>query len=144
MKLATYQCQSCNKDFAARPVDRARGWARFCSKSCKGIRQKQNGGTLPRKAKHVAANKTRAANRNAGMTEVQKLRARAAGAARAQGVDIRTWLEYRHTYGGNPQFDRRGNYEGFSARFSEEVEYDEFEDLYRDMNIDKVDDGGHL
>ena len=37
--VATYKCQSCKQDFTARTADRARGWARFCSKSCKATKQ---------------------------------------------------------------------------------------------------------
>lgn len=29
-----YQCEHCGREFPARACDRARGWARFCSKSC--------------------------------------------------------------------------------------------------------------
>ncbi|MEN3145732.1 hypothetical protein ABCW43_00295 [Neorhizobium sp. IRAMC:178] len=36
---ATYQCKECKKPFEARAADRARGWAKFCSKSCKAIKQ---------------------------------------------------------------------------------------------------------
>jgi len=36
---ATYQCKECGKPFEARTADRARGWARYCSKSCKAVRQ---------------------------------------------------------------------------------------------------------
>jgi hypothetical protein len=41
---ATYKCKCCGKPFEARKVDRARGWARFCSKSCKAIKQTQRTG----------------------------------------------------------------------------------------------------
>lgn len=40
----TYQCKSCGGPFRARVADRKRGWARFCSKSCKAIRQTQRTG----------------------------------------------------------------------------------------------------
>ena len=36
---ATYQCKECKKPFEARTTDRARGWALFCSKSCKAVKQ---------------------------------------------------------------------------------------------------------
>jgi hypothetical protein len=38
---AEYKCanKSCGKVFTARTADRKRGWARFCSKSCKAIKQ---------------------------------------------------------------------------------------------------------
>lgn len=41
---ATYKCKRCGDPFTARTADRARGWARFCSKSCKAIRQTQRTG----------------------------------------------------------------------------------------------------
>jgi len=36
-----YKCQCCGGVFTARTADRARGWARFCSKSCKAKKQEQ-------------------------------------------------------------------------------------------------------
>lgn len=41
---ATYKCARCGAPFTARTADRARGWARFCSKSCKAIKQEQRTG----------------------------------------------------------------------------------------------------
>ena len=41
---ATYSCQRCKQPFTARVADRNRGWAKFCSKSCKAIKQVQSGG----------------------------------------------------------------------------------------------------
>jgi uncharacterized cysteine cluster protein YcgN (CxxCxxCC family) len=35
------KCKSCGKPFMARVADRNRGWANFCSKSCKAIEQEQ-------------------------------------------------------------------------------------------------------
>ena len=32
---ATYHCKGCGDPFRARTADRKRGWARYCSKSCK-------------------------------------------------------------------------------------------------------------
>ena len=45
MKTAQYKCENkdCGKQFNARVADRNRGWARFCSKSCKAIKQTQTG-----------------------------------------------------------------------------------------------------
>lgn len=40
----TYKCARCGDPFRARTADRKRGWARFCSKSCKAIRQTQRTG----------------------------------------------------------------------------------------------------
>lgn len=39
-----YQCQACGGTFTARTADRARGWARFCSKSCKARKQEARTG----------------------------------------------------------------------------------------------------
>ena len=41
---ARYTCACCKRPFMAREADRKRGWARFCSKSCKAIRQTQRSG----------------------------------------------------------------------------------------------------
>ena len=41
---AHYKCQRCQGMFTARTADRKRGWARFCSKSCKAIKQEQRTG----------------------------------------------------------------------------------------------------
>lgn len=38
------KCARCKQPFTARVADRARGWGRFCSKSCKAIRQTQRTG----------------------------------------------------------------------------------------------------
>ena len=35
----TYKCKCCGATFSARTADRKRGWARFCSKSCKATKQ---------------------------------------------------------------------------------------------------------
>jgi len=35
----TVKCLTCKNPFQARLADRKRGWARFCSKRCKAIRQ---------------------------------------------------------------------------------------------------------
>ncbi len=40
----TYRCARCGDPFIARTADRKRGWARFCSKSCKAIKQEQRTG----------------------------------------------------------------------------------------------------
>ncbi|MBV4536900.1 hypothetical protein [Pseudomonas urmiensis] len=37
-------CQWCRKAFTARTADRKRGWARFCSKSCKASKQEKRTG----------------------------------------------------------------------------------------------------
>lgn len=42
--MQTYKCKCCNREFRARVADRNRGWARYCSKSCKAVRQTQKTG----------------------------------------------------------------------------------------------------
>ena len=37
----TVKCLTCSTPFEARVADRRRGWGRFCSKSCKAIKQTQ-------------------------------------------------------------------------------------------------------
>lgn len=50
----TYKCQTCHNLFTARVVDRKRGWARYCSKSCKAIKQTQRAGySGPRDYNHT-------------------------------------------------------------------------------------------
>lgn len=39
-------CKCCKKEFEARIADVNRGWAKFCSKSCKAIKQEQNTGQM--------------------------------------------------------------------------------------------------
>jgi len=43
-KTVQVKCQRCGVEFTARTADRARGWGKFCSKSCKAIRQTQKTG----------------------------------------------------------------------------------------------------
>jgi len=46
--MKTYHCKNCNDPFQAREADRKRGWARFCSKSCKASEQtKRTGRSKP-------------------------------------------------------------------------------------------------
>ena len=44
IRTKTYKCNNCGDPFTARIADRARGWARFCSKSCKASRQTKDTG----------------------------------------------------------------------------------------------------
>jgi len=41
---AQYKCHRCQGLFTARTADRKRGWAKFCSKSCKAVKQEQRTG----------------------------------------------------------------------------------------------------
>lgn len=44
MKTVQVKCQSCGDSFTARVSDRERGWGRFCSKSCKAVKQMKTHG----------------------------------------------------------------------------------------------------
>lgn len=41
---AEYACLCCKQLFIARTADRKRGWARYCSKSCKAMKQERRTG----------------------------------------------------------------------------------------------------
>jgi hypothetical protein len=42
--MVTVKCKQCSKEFSARTADRKRGWAKFCSKSCKAKEQESRTG----------------------------------------------------------------------------------------------------
>lgn len=42
--MAIYKCKNCGDPFNAREADRKRGWARYCSKSCKAMEQTRRTG----------------------------------------------------------------------------------------------------
>lgn len=42
--MVTVKCKLCKNEFSARVADRKRGWARFCSKSCKALKQERQNG----------------------------------------------------------------------------------------------------
>ena len=42
--MVTVKCKLCKNEFSARVADRKRGWARFCSKSCKAVKQERKNG----------------------------------------------------------------------------------------------------
>ncbi len=82
-KMAEVKC-ICGTLFHARAADVARGWGKFCSKSCKATAQEKRTG------------------QNAAYYHRKKVQ------------------RYASEYGGNPEFDRRGEYVGFTATFSNE------------------------
>ena len=56
------KCQQCKEIFEARVADRKRGWAKFCSKSCKAIKQEGRTGQhrLYNERKHYMSDHDRA------------------------------------------------------------------------------------
>ncbi len=43
-KTTVVKCKFCKEEFTARVADRKRGWAKFCSKSCKAKHQERKTG----------------------------------------------------------------------------------------------------
>jgi hypothetical protein len=84
--MPEYKCKCCKKPFTARAADRKRGWALYCSKSCKAKKQEARTGQY-------------AAHQN-------RLR-------KHPFVDNETYDHYQREHGGTPQFSRSGHYEGF-------------------------------
>lgn len=42
--MVQVNCEGCKASFSARVADRKRGWGRFCSKSCKAVKQEKRTG----------------------------------------------------------------------------------------------------
>lgn len=86
MSTVSVKCKNCGTMFEARMADRKRGWARFCSKSCKAKKQEQCTG------QHTAyLHRQRVRDANGCMTP----------------------RDFQREYGGTPVFNERGEYEGF-------------------------------
>lgn len=81
------KCGRCSKPFMARIADRKRGWGKFCSKSCKAVKQEKRTGQYA-----AFKHKTRL----------------------HPYVSNETYREYQEEHGGIPQFNHRGEYEGFT------------------------------
>lgn len=88
----TCQNKECRKRFEVRVADRQRGWGRFCSKSCKARKQERRTGQH-RAYLHRQEREQQLRDANGGM-----------GAR-----------DFQREYGGTPQFDRHGRYEGFTG-----------------------------
>jgi hypothetical protein len=54
--ITQYCCQGCRGLFTARKADRKRGWARYCSKSCKAIKQEQRTGQYSKHKELIESN----------------------------------------------------------------------------------------
>lgn len=70
-KMVERTCKCCGDLFVARNADVKRGWAKFCSKACKAIRQESRTGQYKR-------------------------------------------YQYESEYGGNAEFNYKGEYIGFT------------------------------
>lgn len=47
-KMVDRTCQNCKTSFQAREADVKRGWGKFCSKSCKAVKQEARTGQYAR------------------------------------------------------------------------------------------------
>lgn len=79
--MVTQKCQRCKTLFEARLADVKRGWGKFCSKSCKAIKQEARTGQYKKILKD---------------------------------------RHYHEEYGGIPSYDKNGDYEGFTAIWTDE------------------------
>ena len=87
----TCKC-GCGKQKMVRTADVQRGWGKFYSKSCKAREQE--------KRTHQNANFKSRQNNFAG-----------------SGVSKEKFMRYADQYGGVPQFNRKGEYEGFCSTY---------------------------
>lgn len=83
--MVEVKCKQCKKPFMARVADRKRGWGKFCSKSCKAKKQEARTGQYANYLHNY----------------------------RGSGVSKEKYMEYAEEYGGIPQFNNKGEYEGF-------------------------------
>lgn len=95
------KCKNCKTPFLARKADVARGWGKFCSKSCKATKQEQRTGQYS--------------------DLIHKNDSRSGGRLHPY-VDNDTYRYYQKEHGGIPQFSRSGVYEGF-AMTPEDLSY---------------------
>ena len=80
------KCKKCKQPFMARVADRKRGWAKFCSKSCKAKEQEKRTGQHANYKYNY----------------------------RGSGVSKEKFVHYAKEHGGTPVFHpRTGDYEGF-------------------------------
>ena len=56
MTMLKKACQCCGKEFSAREADVNRGWAKFCSKSCKARAQEAKTGQYKAMLRRAARN----------------------------------------------------------------------------------------
>lgn len=91
-KTVEKKCKKCKQVFYPREADVKRGWGKYCSKRCKAREQEQRTGQHTR---YLIIN-------------VPKN-------YMGSGVSKETYEYYAKEYGGNPEFNRKGEYIGFSG-----------------------------
>lgn len=64
--MVSRTCECCRKFFSARQADVNRGWASFCSKSCKAISQENKTGQY----KKLLKNNTKKKRRKSSLTKI--------------------------------------------------------------------------
>jgi endogenous inhibitor of DNA gyrase (YacG/DUF329 family) len=78
-------CQRCKKPFMARVADRNRGWGRFCSKSCKAVKQTQA---------FRSSAKPKTWKRHDGISEMKYKKCHTCGAPAINGVYTAAGIEW--------------------------------------------------
>ncbi len=92
MREITCKC-GCGRKKNVRVADIKRGWGKFFSKRCKAKHQEKRTGQYKR-------------------FDTENYM--------GSGVSKAKFMRYAEEYGGTPQFDRNGEYEGFCSHFSNE------------------------
>ncbi len=103
----------CGTEYEARQADLDRGWARSCDKSC-AAKRRDYGGKAAKRADGVALTMKQSfkgAKRKTPDTRVQAPYNKPNYLG--SGVDKETYMYYQDQFGGQPQFNRKGEYEGF-------------------------------
>jgi endogenous inhibitor of DNA gyrase (YacG/DUF329 family) len=85
--MQTVKCKRCQQPFQARVADIRRGWGKFCSKSCKAIKQEQRTGQY------------------ADIQHRQRI---------MDANDGKSPRDFQKEHGGVPQFDNQNRYIGFT------------------------------
>ena len=84
-EMVTVACKTCKQPFEARVADRKRGWGKFCSKSCKAIKQTQ---------RFASGARAKSRSRHDGISEMTHKSCDTCGAPAINGVYTETGIEW--------------------------------------------------
>ena len=108
-KTDTYICKnkSCKKPFVARVADRNRGWALYCSKTCKAVVQEKRTGQYK---DYLYGNAPR--------SRLDRI------AKKVGAPSTEMFINDSREYGGIPQYDSNGEYIGhIKTSFEDDSDY---------------------
>ena len=106
MAYIEVKCDRCPTVFRAKVADRRRGWARCCSKSCAAKRRERT--RAPSKAQQLQRRRyAQEAGNLVRFTDGTAIKLPA-------NVTRDQFISDMKEHGGTPQYDRHGNYEGFT------------------------------